>query len=89
MNPIDIDELIKILPTLIRENDAIKGAIITALSGILATKEDIKDLMLQMDKRFGSMENRFDGIELILNEIKSGIGRPFEQFARNVIISKF
>ena len=42
MSEIDIDELLKILPKLIRENDTIKGAILSALSGIVATHEDIR-----------------------------------------------
>ncbi len=107
MNPIDIDELIKILPTLIRENDTVKGAIITALSGVVATKEDIKELIHQMDKRFEAVDKRFEAmqqqmdkrfeamqqqmdkrftkLEIMLTEIKQTIGRPFEQFARNVV----
>ncbi|MHA1651695.1 MAG: hypothetical protein ACTSYB_16000 [Candidatus Helarchaeota archaeon] len=60
MNPINIDELLKILPTLIRENDTVKGAIITALSGVVATKEDIKELILQMDKRFEALQQQMD-----------------------------
>ncbi len=35
---VDKNELLKILPKLIREDDEIKGAIITALSSIVATK---------------------------------------------------
>ena len=111
MNPIDIDELLKILPTLIRESDIVKGAILTALSGVLATRDDIQELIKRMDKRFEAMQQqmdkrfeamqqqmdkrfeamqqqmnkRFDGIDAVLNEIKAGIGRPFEQFARNVV----
>ena len=96
MNPINIDELLKILPTLIRENDTIKGAIITALSGVVATKEDIKELIQQMDKRFEAlqqqmdkrfeaMDKRFDRLEGALTEIRLVLGRPFEQFARNVV----
>ncbi|MHA1383472.1 MAG: hypothetical protein ACTSR3_06925, partial [Candidatus Helarchaeota archaeon] len=62
MSPIDIDELIKILPSLIRENDTVKGAIITALSGVVATKEDIKELIKHMDKRFEAIDKRFEAI---------------------------
>ncbi len=92
MSKFDIDELVKILPTLIRENDTVKGAIITALSGIVATRDDIKDLMREMDKRFEAMDKRFeamdkrfDGIEHQLKSITQAIGIPFEQFARNVV----
>lgn len=34
MNDIDIDQLLKVLPKLIRENDAVKGVVISALAGM-------------------------------------------------------
>ncbi len=45
MTDIDLNELIRILPQLIRENDTVKGAIITALSGVMATHEDIERII--------------------------------------------
>ena len=63
MTNIDVDELLKILPQLIRENDTIKGAIITALSGVVATREDIKDLIREMDRRFEAMDRRFEAMQ--------------------------
>jgi hypothetical protein len=60
--PVDIDvkQLIEILPKLIRENDTVKGAILTALSGVVATREDIKDMIHEMDKRFSDMIREMD-----------------------------
>ncbi len=49
MPTIDIDELLRILPQLIRENDTVKGAIITALSGVVATHEDIERVIDEFD----------------------------------------
>jgi hypothetical protein len=173
MTDLDIDELLRILPQLIRENDTVKGAIISALSGVVATHEDIErviaanhedieriierqeqemvDLNAKMDQRFEAqhqelvdlnaksdqrfealhqelvdsnaksdqrfealhqelvdsnaksdqrfealhqeivdsnvkIDQRFDSIEHTLNQIQSEIGKPFEQFARNVVI---
>ena len=63
MSEIDIDELLKILPKLIRENDTIKGAILSALSGIVATHEDIQELITQMDKRFEAQDRHFEAID--------------------------
>ncbi|WP_457557953.1 hypothetical protein [Candidatus Harpocratesius sp.] len=63
MAEFDIKHLIKILPKLIKENDEIKGAIITALSGVIATREDIKDLIEEMDKRFEAMDKRFEAMD--------------------------
>ncbi|MHA1898540.1 MAG: hypothetical protein ACTSU2_14200, partial [Promethearchaeota archaeon] len=57
---IDIDELIKILPELIKTNDQIKGAIITALTGVVATKDDIKEIIINMDERFKEMQENTD-----------------------------
>jgi hypothetical protein len=118
MSKIDIDELLKILPKLIRENDTVKGAIISALSGVVATHEDIVELnkamdkrfeaiqksmdkrfeamdkrFEAMDKRFEAMDKRFDAIRVDISELKSmlgniqkTLGKPFEQFARNVVV---
>ena len=115
MSDPDIKKFIKMLPDLIKNNDEVRGAIIGALSGVVATKGDIKVLTKEMDKRFEALtkemdkrfeamteemnrrfervdkrfeavDKRFDGIEGILLEIKSNFGRPFEQFARNVVI---
>ncbi len=56
----DKEEFLKLLPKLIREDDEVKGAIITALSGVVATREDIKDLIQRMDKRFEAMQKQMD-----------------------------
>ena len=65
------------LPTLIKENDLIKGAIISALSGVVATREDIKELIREMDKRFEEINRRFDALQIQINnnyhELKSEI----------------
>ena len=71
MTEINIENLLKILPKLVRENDTVKGAIITALTGVVATHEDIKEMIHEMDKRFEAsrediaelkrdMDKRFD-----------------------------
>ena len=71
MTDIDLDELIRILPQLIRENDTVKGAIITALSGVVATHDDIErviatnhqeliDLNAKMDERFAQHQELID-----------------------------
>ncbi len=56
---INKNELLKLLPKLIREDDEIKGAIITALSGVVATKEDIARLIELSNRRFEAMDKRF------------------------------
>ena len=108
MSKINIDELLEILPKLIREDDRVKGAIISALSGVVATHDDIVALTKSMDKRFESMDKRFESIQQtmdkrfesvekkmdknyldlrsILTSIQSAIGKPFEQFGRNIIV---
>jgi hypothetical protein len=122
MSDINIDQLIEVLPRLIRENDRIKGAIISALAGVVATKEDIALMIQEMDKRFEAnqaetnkrfeanqaetnkrfeanqaetnkrfeaiekkFDGRFDEMLGILNNIQTQIGKPFEQFGRNVV----
>jgi hypothetical protein len=63
MSSFNIDELIEILPKLIRENDRIKGAILTALTGVIATKEDLKELIELSNKKFEAMEKRFEAMD--------------------------
>jgi hypothetical protein len=115
MSENEIDKFLKILPKLIKENDTVKGAIISALSGVVATHEDIIELNKQMDKRFEAMQKqmderfeamqkqmdkrfmavdrrfdivdgRFDDVVSILKNIQKEIGKPFEQFCRNIVI---
>ncbi|MHA1848249.1 MAG: hypothetical protein ACTSYS_05005 [Promethearchaeota archaeon] len=79
---IDVKELIKILPKLIRENDEVKGAILSALSGVVATKEDIKELIKQMDKRFEAMQEqmdkRFDAMQEQMDKRFEAMEKRFE-----------
>jgi len=42
------------------EDDAVKGAIITALSGVVATKEDIARLIEHSNRRFEEVNDRFE-----------------------------
>ena len=60
---IDKNELLKLLPKLIREDDEIKGAIITALSGVVATKEDIARIIENSNRRFEAMDKRFEAMD--------------------------
>ncbi len=60
---IDKNELLKLLPKLIREDDEIKGAIITALSGVVATKEDIASLIEHSNRRFEEINKRFEQVD--------------------------
>jgi hypothetical protein len=46
------EEFLRLLPKLIREDDEVKGAIISALSGVVATKNDIEKLIENSNKRF-------------------------------------
>jgi hypothetical protein len=79
MAEINIDELLKVLPRLIRENDTVKGAIITALSGVVATREDIKDLMREMDRRFEKMDKRFEQMDKRFEQMQKQMDKRFEQ----------
>lgn len=64
---LDKNELLKLLPKLIREDDEVKGAIITALSGVVATKEDIKLIIEEFNKRFEAMDKRFEELIKLMN----------------------
>ncbi len=85
---IDKDELRKILPQLIREDDAIRGAIIAALSGVIATRDDIKDLIGEMDKRFGEMDKRFEAMQKQMDQrfttLQEHIDKRFEMVIQEI-----
>ncbi len=57
------EEFIKLLPKLIREDDEVKGAIITALSGVVATKDDIAAIIEHFDRKFEAIDKRFEAID--------------------------
>ncbi len=69
---IDKNELLKLLPKLIREDDEIKGAIITALSGVVATREDIARIIENSNRRFEMMQKqmneRFESLIIQMNK---------------------
>lgn len=69
------EEFFTLLPKLIKEDEQVKGAIITALSGVVATKDDIKELInsnkdelklviSEFNKRFEIMDKHFETIQL-------------------------
>ncbi|MHA1148801.1 MAG: hypothetical protein ACTSR8_11235 [Promethearchaeota archaeon] len=71
------EEFLKLLPKLILEDDQVKGAIITALSGVVSTKEDIRLVIQEFDKRFEAMDKRFEALQIQINtnynELRSAI----------------
>ncbi|MHA1489843.1 MAG: hypothetical protein ACTSRI_09320 [Promethearchaeota archaeon] len=90
---IDKNELLKLLPKLIREDDEIKGAIITALSGVVATKEDIARLIELSNRRFEAMDKRFEAAREHRNDmedntviIKEKFGNALDNMATKVDI---
>jgi hypothetical protein len=82
MEDINIKWLLEVLPRLIRENDTVKGAIITALSGVVATKEDIKALIAEMDKRFEAMDKRFEAMQQQMDKRFDAVDKRFETIDR-------
>jgi hypothetical protein len=78
-NDIEVQKFIEILPRLIRENDTVKGAIITALSGVVATKDDIKALIAEMDKRFEAVDKRFEAMDRRFEALQREMDRRFDQ----------
>lgn len=79
---IDKNEFIKLLPRLIREDDEVKGAIISALSSVVATKTDIERLINHSDRRFE--EARKDRLELKVSI--GSLGRRSGENLENAIL---
>ena len=89
-NDIDVQKLLEILPKLIRENDTVKGAIITALSGVMPTKDDFNALIAEMDKRFEAMDKRFEALQEQMNKrfeaIQQQMDKRFDAMQRQMDI---
>ena len=79
---INKDELLKLLPKLIREDNEIKGAIITALSGVVATKEDIARLIEQSNRRFEEINKRFEEASKEREKRFEEINKRFEEASK-------
>ena len=54
------EEFLRLLPKLILEDNDVKGAIITALSGVVTTKDDIARIIEHSDRRFEDINKRFE-----------------------------
>jgi hypothetical protein len=72
------EEFLKLLPKLIMEDNEVKGAIITTLSGIVATKDDIKSLIEHFDKRFEAMDKRFEAMDKRFEAMQAQMDKRFE-----------
>ena len=87
------EEFLRLLPKLILEDNEVKGAIITALSGIVATKEDIAKQIEHSDRRFEAiqkqMDERFEAIQKQMDERFEAIQKQMdERFATKDDIAK-
>src|SRR6056297_1031984 len=78
MSDPEIKKFIKMLPDLIKNNDEVRGAIIGALSGVVATKGDIKVLTKEMDKRFEAMDKRFEAMDKRFEALTKEMDKRFE-----------
>lgn len=64
------EDFLKLLPKLIVEDNEVKGAIITALSGIMATKHDIERVIEHSDKRFEKIDEKFEKIDERIEKVQ-------------------
>ena len=85
MSDIDIKKLLKVLPQLIRENDTVKGTIITALSGVVATRDDIRDLIREMDKHFDNIQKDIKRNSLEIATLSARSGDDVENMVRELM----
>jgi len=70
------------LPKLVKESDPLKGAIISALSGVMPTKEDIENLGKQMIEGFREMDKRFEAMQKHRDEDRAEAIRQFEMMEK-------
>ncbi len=72
------EDFLKLLPKLIREDDEVKGAIISALSGVVATKDDLKMFFSEVDKRFEMLIQQIDKRFETVDKRFESVNRQFE-----------
>ncbi len=76
------EEFLRLLPRLIREDDEVKGAIVSALSSVMATKNDIEKVIEHSDKRFEAMQKQMDDrFEKVINKTNYLGERQLDTFA--------
>jgi len=73
------EEFIKLLPKLIRDDDEVKGAIISALSEVVSTKKDIEKVIEEFDKRFEAMDKRFEAMDKRFETLIEQMNKGFEE----------
>lgn len=64
------EEFLKLLPKLIREDDQVKGAILSALSGVVSTKDDIQRQIEHSDKQFKLIEEQISALNNNMSKIQ-------------------
>jgi len=74
------EEFLKLLPKLIQEDNEVKGAIITALSGVMATKDDIERVIRNSNQRFEEVNQRFEGVNQRFEEVNQRFEEVNQRF---------
>ena len=82
------EDFLHLLPKLIREDDEVKGAIITALSSIMATKIDIEKIIEHSDKRFEAMQKdmdkHFEAMDKRFEAMQKDMDKRFEAMQKDM-----
>ncbi|MHA1490943.1 MAG: hypothetical protein ACTSRI_15015 [Promethearchaeota archaeon] len=76
------EDFLKLLPKLIIEDNEVKGAIVTALSGVMATKNDIERVIEHSDKRFEKMDERFEKMDERFEKMDERFEKMDERFEK-------
>ena len=74
------EEFLKLLPKLIQEDNEVKGAIITALSGVMATKDDIERVIRNSNQRFEEVNQRFEEANQRFEEVNQRFEEANQRF---------
>jgi len=73
------EDFLRLLPKLVVEDNEVKRAILTALSGIMATKYDIERVIEHSDNRFERMLNeRMNNLNANFSRIENIINTEFK-----------
>lgn len=82
MAEFDINHLIEMLPRLIQENDAVRGAIFRVVQGYMPTREEFLAAIAEMGRKHDDLAKRVDdGFEQVDRRFEQ-VDRRFEQVDR-------
>ncbi|MEW6104080.1 MAG: DUF892 family protein [bacterium] len=79
MLKIEEEHILRVLPVLLKRDEQFRGSVYAILSETFATKDDLKQIIEVMNKRFEEVNKRFEDINKRFEEHREETNRRFEE----------